>query len=283
MKQVGLGQGSAKTDHEAAQEGGIAPILQYVERLMSMIVAKWFGRPDLEFAFVDNREFDPKTAAEIDDIALKNLSRTINEVRDRRGDKPVPWGDKPLVETNGGLAPIDVAIERGSAEPEPVPAALSGGQPGARESETPPAEPEQGASDDAEDDLAKAADPAVTAQLAVALGSYLAGKADAIADQLANVLRKAMGEEPEKIERALDDLDWSWSDLPAVIEPFLAGIVAAAGEGALSQLGLFDADMLERVRPPSRRSLPMPRRWVTTCSSATPTCPSPRRARTPWH
>jgi SPP1 gp7 family putative phage head morphogenesis protein len=249
MKQMGLGQGSAKTDHEAAEEGGIAPMLQYVERLMSLIIAKWFGRPDLEFSFVDNREFDPKTAAEIDDINLKNGSATINEVRDRRGVKPLTNGDVPLL--SSGWTRLEDAVK----EPEPVPTALGGaglpgapGAPGARENKTPPAKGEDGGeATDEEADLSKAADPAVTRQFAIHLATYLETKGAAIADDLAAALTKAADQDRESIDAALNGIDWSWDDIPDLVEPFIAGIAAAAGQNAVSELGIFDADILARV------------------------------------
>lgn len=246
MKQMGLGQGSAKTDHEAAQEGGIAPLMSYVERLMSLIIAKWFGRPDLEFAFVDNREFDPKTVAEIEDIRLKNGTLTVNEARDSGGKRPLPNGDTPMVFGTGWQR-----LEDAVKEPEPVPAALAGqpGQPSGREPGTPPAN-EAGAEDtDQEDNLAKAADPAVAHQLSIALAAYLAAKADEIARQMTERLAKAasMDDHSGKIEEALDGVDWGWSDISSLVEPVLAGVAAAAGENALSELGLFDAEILARV------------------------------------
>jgi hypothetical protein len=248
MKQMGLGQGSAQTDHEAAEEGGIAPLMSYVERLMSLIIAKWFGRPDLEFAFVDNREFDPKTAAEIDDMAIKNGSRTINEVRDRRGEKPLPDGDTPMVFGTGWQR-----LEDAVKEPEPIPATLGGpgalpGQPSAKEPGTPPTKGgAEGEADDKGGDLAKAADPAAIHQLDIALTSYLAAKGEQIASQLADGLAKAMDDQNGRIERALDDVDWDWLDLSAVVEPLITGVAVAAGDSATSELGLFDAETLARV------------------------------------
>lgn len=249
MKQAGLGAGSAKTDHEAAEEGGIAPLLQYVERLMSLIIAKWFGRPDLEFAFVDNREFDPKTAAEIDDLAIGNRSRTINEVRDRRGEKPVPWGDEPMVDlSDGGVIPLKLAMERGSKEPEPAPAALTPPGTNAKREGKTAAAGSEGDAADSEGDLAKSADPALVHQFDVKVASYLAAKGTEIADTLATSLTKAaMDDHSARIESSLEGIDWGWEDFPPLVEPFIAGIATAAGNRAVSELGLFDDAVLAKV------------------------------------
>jgi hypothetical protein len=56
-----------------------------------------------------------------------------------------------------------------------------------------------------------------------------------------------MDDQSGKIESALDNIDWSWSDLPEILEPLIAGIAVAAGTDALSELNLFDAAMLKRM------------------------------------
>lgn len=239
LKQSGLGNSNSSDDHEAAEEGGIAPLMSYIERLMSMIVAKWFDRPDLEFAFVENREFDPKVAADIDDIRLKNGSAVINEIRDRNGEKPIPGGDVPLI--YGTATRLEDAIK----EPVvPAPLLLPAAKPGAEE-------------DDATEEVAtpaleKAAATAATKRFMALLGEYLAAKARVIAAALADDLVKAapppVGDDyAAQIEAALAALDWHWDDLPEILRPVLAGVATAAGANAISELGLFDAETLKRV------------------------------------
>lgn len=257
MKQAGLGHGSAQTDHEAAEEGGVASLMQFVERLMSLILAKWWNRPDLEFAFTDDRVMDPKTAADIEDIRLKNGSLTIDEVRDRRGEKPYAdgSGSKPMI--YGGSAQL---LEDAIKPPEPMPAvatALSGvAQPSAvkgnaaeGEAQTQGAEPAQDKSSDKTENLAKAAERAGTKRLRAIFTSYLAAKGKAIAAELADTLVKAAPSDDysRRIEDAFDGIDWDWSDLYDLVEPALAGIAVAAGQDAVSELGLFDAETLKRV------------------------------------
>lgn len=244
LKQTGLGSSSADTEHEAAEEGGVAPLMGYVERLMSLILAKWFDRPDLEFSFVDDREFDPKVAAEIDDMQLKNRSKSINEIRDRRGEPPVPWGDEPLVETAGGVMPISLALERGSEEPSaPV---LPGAEPAAEPGDT----GAEGAQEDEQAaQLTKAADPAAASELAVKIAAYFGAKAERTAEALASQLSKAapMDDGWHGFDDAFDSIDWDWSDFVPVVEPGLAGVATAAGSGAVSELGLFDPKVLQMV------------------------------------
>lgn len=249
LKQTGLGNGNADTDYEAAEEGGVAPLMNYVERLMNLILMKWFNRPDLEFAFVDDREFDPKVAAEIDDIRLKNNSRTINEVRDRNGEQPVPWGDEPLVEVAGGVMPLPLAIERGSKEPEPVTPAPGVGEPPAAGEDQSKSGKQATSKGDAK--LAKAADSALVQRFVIMLGAYLEAKGLAVADAVCGQLFKAAPSMDDdswrRTDEALDAVEWDWNDLVPIAEPIIVGIAVAASEQAISELGLFDAETLKLV------------------------------------
>jgi SPP1 gp7 family putative phage head morphogenesis protein len=248
LKQTGLGHGSADSEHEAAEEGGIAPLMQYVARLMTMIIAKWFDRPDVEFAWVEDREFDPKTAAEIDDIRLKNGSRTINEVRDRNGEKPLENGDKPMIYTGTGPILLEEAV---LPTPEPQPIVASPPVPGVGEAPGAGGEPGGATADDTapEAELKKAADAAAQQRFAILFGAYLKTKAETLATAIADKLVKAapMDDRYVPIDDAFDEIDWDWSDLPPLVQPVLAGVAVAAGTDAVSALGLFDTDTLKRV------------------------------------
>jgi hypothetical protein len=80
--------------------------MAYVKRLVDRVIATDLGCPDLEFVWSADREFDPLTAARIDDLALRNGSRTVNEVRDRVGLDTLPGGDQPMVLTPTGHVPL---------------------------------------------------------------------------------------------------------------------------------------------------------------------------------
>ena len=254
MKQAGLGHGSAESDKAAADEAGISSLLQYVTRLMNRIIRKHFNRPDLEFAWVEDREIDPDTASQVDDRRLKNGSATINEVRDRNGEPPIEGGDEPMIYLPTGPVPVaQVAQAAEDAEAArqqtvatgnaPPAAGQEGGKDGGEEG-SPQATPKPGPA------LKKAADPKAQKRLAKALNSYLSKKAEALAKDLAGKLAKAappMDDQSGQISAALDDADWDWSDLPSIVEPIIAGVAVAAGTDALSELNLFDAAMLKRM------------------------------------
>jgi len=93
IKQVN--RATAGVQQEAAVEQGAQPTMQWVKSVMDRIVQRWFGHPELEFAWEDVADVDPNVQSQIDDRAIKNRSSTINEIRADRGDPPVPWGDEP--------------------------------------------------------------------------------------------------------------------------------------------------------------------------------------------
>jgi hypothetical protein len=247
MKQTGMGKGSASSEHEAAEEGGVAPLMQYVTRLMSRLIAQFFNRPDLEFAFADDREFDPKTAAEIDDINIKNGTRTINEARDARGERPIDGGDVAMIYlTNGPMLVADAANPPDPEESIALVAATA-----AASAPPPAAPPEPKALPAPKAAMAKAADAMARNHLAIVMASYLKAKGAEIADALAPQLGKAAGPASEdysgRVQESFDSIDWSWDDLPELTSPIIAGVAVAAGANSVSELGLFDADTLKRV------------------------------------
>jgi hypothetical protein len=261
MKQAGLAQGSNASDHDAAEAGGVAPLMSFVERLLSHAIAKWFKRPDLEFAFTSDREFDPKTASEIDDARLKNGTTTINAVKDRNGEKPIPGGDIPLIYNGTGWALLDDVLH--PPEPQevaPVAAAVAG-TPGGdlAAGDVKPDDktkaPVKGAKAMQPAALKKAVDAATRKRLHIIIRRYLEKKGEAFTALVQAEMVKA-DDLPssgnslswETIGALLADDDfWDWGDLSDEVQPLLAGVAATAGESALSQLGLFDAAVLAAV------------------------------------
>jgi SPP1 gp7 family putative phage head morphogenesis protein len=239
MKQTGMGHGSAGTEKEAAEEGGIAPLLQFVTRLMNRIIRKHFMRPDLEFTWVVDSEFDPVTQSKIQDEKLKNGTLSINEARDQDGKPPVDGGEKPMIYLPTGPVLLEEAslpaAEKAALVPPPAPSP----EPAAQAGKEPAA---------VEKDPLQKMDAKAEKRLAKAIGAYLKDKADEIAGAITGSLGKAaMDDQSGKIESALDNVDWVWGDLPAIVEPIIAGVAVAAGTDALSELNLFDSAMLKRM------------------------------------
>ncbi len=93
----------------------IAPKLTMMEDQINEQVIHPFWGEDLLFDYDDpvppDREFE--RVQEVDD--LRNYVVTINEVREKRGLDPVPWGDNPIAPL--GVAPLhDEPVDRGGED-----------------------------------------------------------------------------------------------------------------------------------------------------------------------
>jgi hypothetical protein len=84
-----MNRATAETAHDAAVEEGLVPVLNYFRRLFRILFDR-MGWSDIEMVPLDDRETDPKTAAEIDVADVAAGIRTINEVRAARGLAPLP-------------------------------------------------------------------------------------------------------------------------------------------------------------------------------------------------
>lgn len=121
-----MNKGTAGEDQQRALEEGLEPLKAWRKRLVDSIIATEFDAPDLEFMFREEIVLDPKEQAEIDDKNLRNGSAVIDEVRDRRGEDPLPdgHGKRPLIylgDTPIPLESIDALVERKTAPPAPPP------------------------------------------------------------------------------------------------------------------------------------------------------------------
>jgi SPP1 gp7 family putative phage head morphogenesis protein len=239
LKQAGLGHGSATTDKEASEEGGIAQLKQLIRRLMNRILAVHFQRPDLEFAWQEDNEPDPKTAADIANTRLRNGSLTINRYLDRMGEDRIEGGDDALIYTATGAVKLADVID---PPPPPPPSVqlVPGQDADAIDDKTP-------ANDDGPPGkLAKEAGGDDQAKFTNLIASYLSKRGAIIAKQIADALGIATPD-AAAIANALDGVDWDWSDLADSAETILSGIAVSAGTEAVSKLGLFDKDTLAKV------------------------------------
>lgn len=132
IKQVS--RGNQESQQEVAEEGGVATYMAFVKRVVDRLIAEDFQRPDLEFVWSEDREFDPLVSAQIEDMRLKNGSLVLDEVRDRNGEDPLPngMGKMPLIYTATGATPLPDVLD----PPEP-PAPVIMHPPGAPGAEPP--------------------------------------------------------------------------------------------------------------------------------------------------
>jgi hypothetical protein len=88
IKQMNKGQ--EKTHHEEAGSEGLAPWMEWIKNLMDYIIALKFGRPDVVFRWKEAESTDELTRAQIDQIMIANKIYHPDEVRQARGDNPMP-------------------------------------------------------------------------------------------------------------------------------------------------------------------------------------------------
>jgi hypothetical protein len=87
-----MNKGTAGEDQDRGLEEGLEPIKLWAKRLIDGVIQDDLGCADLEFAWNDAPVVDAVAQAGIDDLALRNGSATIDEVRARRGQAPLPDG-----------------------------------------------------------------------------------------------------------------------------------------------------------------------------------------------
>jgi hypothetical protein len=84
-----MNRATAESSHDAALEEGLAPLMKWMRKIMNRIIAVDFASPDLEFAYVDDREQDPLQAAQIREGDVKAGIISIDEGRESLGLVPL--------------------------------------------------------------------------------------------------------------------------------------------------------------------------------------------------
>lgn len=109
---------TADSQRELAQEEGLQPLMRWAEDVMSIIIAKFFGYSDLEFAFVDEKSNDPLIQAQVNQIYIVSGVKTVNEVRSELGLDPLDGGEDSTVEREADAkeSGSDVEAEKDDAK-----------------------------------------------------------------------------------------------------------------------------------------------------------------------
>ena len=117
-----MNKGTAGEDQDRGLEEGLEPIKLWVKRLIDGVIQDEQGGDDLEFVWNDAPNIDPVAQAGIDDMGLRNGSATIDEVRARRGQAPLPNGEGAKARVYGAQA---VALDAPAAATTPSPPSAS--------------------------------------------------------------------------------------------------------------------------------------------------------------
>lgn len=128
-----MNRATAETAHEAALQEGLAPVQNWVKRLVDYVIRKFWPAygEKVEFVWADDTEVDQDALATRASSLAENGIIRINEARDMIGKEPVPEGNKLMVKTATGYVPVgEDAVEDTTAEGAPsVPGKTSTQQP----------------------------------------------------------------------------------------------------------------------------------------------------------
>lgn len=117
-----VNRATGETMRVTANEEGLQPTLLWVRNFMNLAIARYFGCPDLEFAWEAKEKGDPLAIAQADEIDVKSGLRSYDEVRETRGLDPIGVGH--VVMTPSGPVPLIEALEQAKEDilnpPEPV-------------------------------------------------------------------------------------------------------------------------------------------------------------------
>ena len=113
-----MNRSTSETVQAAALQEGLIPLQTWIKNLLDLIIWKYLGQKDLEFAWEEEEELGPQEQASMVDLKVRNGTMTIDEARDLDGKDPYPGGigGKPLVYTMSGPVLLESALE----PPEPV-------------------------------------------------------------------------------------------------------------------------------------------------------------------
>jgi hypothetical protein len=100
----GMGGGKeAETDQELSEGKGYSSTLELIKEQVNLIIENDFGFDGIEFDWVADDTLDETELTDITDKRLKNGSITLNEVRDKFGEKRFgTWADQPVILTSEG-------------------------------------------------------------------------------------------------------------------------------------------------------------------------------------
>jgi hypothetical protein len=129
-----MNRASAQQQQKQAVEEGMVPRKVWIKNRLDFLIQspEYLDEPDYEFDWEDDEDVEPDIQAKVDDLAVRNGTRSIDELRQRDGLQPLGIG--PLIMTPSG--PILVkSIASGDGEflpgNPPMAQIMAGGGPAA--------------------------------------------------------------------------------------------------------------------------------------------------------
>jgi hypothetical protein len=114
-----MNRSTAGADKDRGLEEGLEPLKRWAKRLIDGVIQDDLGFLDLEFAWNDAAAVDPEQQARIDDLALRNGTATIDEIRARRGLAPLPDGAGAIARTYTASGVTPISANAAGAGPNP--------------------------------------------------------------------------------------------------------------------------------------------------------------------
>ncbi|WP_213308195.1 phage portal protein [Paraburkholderia sacchari] len=270
-----MNRATADNAKEEAKQEGLLPRMNWIRNLVNYIVWKYFGWTDIEFEWDQAEELDPLVATQIDDYNVRNGTKSVDEIRQGRGDDPI--GMSNAVYTATGPVPVDDFDKQQEEKQKDAAAATAAAAhaaapraPGEEPNDdTPPGDkPSSTPSKDEPPATGKylgaviqkkksltGTDPDAqhiedgTEAIAAILEPFLEVQAGVIAADLGAALGlgKMAEDDPKfRADEAVDNLDLKgWSDVTPQVEGELVRVAVAGGNEALKQLSLFSDETSE--------------------------------------
>ena len=125
-----VNRASAEQMDQGQNTQGVEPVKRFIRARINEYIRVWMGIPWAEFIWIEAREENEQLALEEDDRLLARGARTLDQVRARRGEEPLPdkLGAEPLIYTAQGAVRLRDVLE---GPPDPQEPGAGGGGNGA--------------------------------------------------------------------------------------------------------------------------------------------------------
>jgi type III secretion system FlhB-like substrate exporter len=116
-----VNRATAEEQGAAGIEEGLLPLLEFLEEMVNLVLAKWGGYDDIQFSFQKDGAIDNLADAQADEIRIRSGAKSIDEVREKNGDKPIGLGHGIITPTGFLALPTEENKRTGLyKEPEPL-------------------------------------------------------------------------------------------------------------------------------------------------------------------
>ena len=114
-----VNRATGETMRVQASQEGLVPLKNWIKNVLDLVIWKYFGFRDLEFAWGDDDTIDPLQLAQAQDVRVKNGTLGVDEARDEYGLDGIGVGN--IVITPSGPVPLkemfDQAVAAATADP----------------------------------------------------------------------------------------------------------------------------------------------------------------------